>query len=172
MDYEYVRRLGERQNYEFDYLVFIGRFQPFHKGHFEVAQVALQKSQNLIFVIGSHKQPRSTRNPFNSIERLGIIGTALRDPMRPPGRVQYILQEDHPYNEDKWLSEIRAAVNAKTNSPWRADGIRIGLIGYGKDHSSYYLNKFPTWKSVNVIPTQPMNATDIRDGLFLGGRDF
>ena len=40
-------------NYEFDYLVFIGRFQPFHYGHAKVVETALQKARHVIILVGS-----------------------------------------------------------------------------------------------------------------------
>ena len=48
----------------FDYLVFIGRFQPFHLGHWQVVNTALSQAQQVIVLVGSSFQPRSTRNPW------------------------------------------------------------------------------------------------------------
>ncbi|WP_444860376.1 hypothetical protein, partial [Klebsiella pneumoniae] len=36
---------------EFDYLVFIGRFEPFHNGHAAVARLALSRARKLIFLV-------------------------------------------------------------------------------------------------------------------------
>lgn len=49
--------------FEFDFLVFIGRFQPFHKGHAKVLRQALESASQVIILAGSAHQPRSTRNP-------------------------------------------------------------------------------------------------------------
>lgn len=37
----------------FDYLVYIGRFQPVHTGHIHVIKEALKLSKELVLVIGS-----------------------------------------------------------------------------------------------------------------------
>ncbi len=35
--------------YTFDYLVFIGRFQPFHLAHMQTIKIALEQSENVDF---------------------------------------------------------------------------------------------------------------------------
>ena len=39
--------------YTFDYLVFIGRFQPFHLAHLQTIQIALERSHYVILALGS-----------------------------------------------------------------------------------------------------------------------
>lgn len=64
---------------EFDYLVFIGRFEPFHNGHAAVARHALAKASKVIFLVGSADTPRTTKNPFTVAERAVMIQAALGD---------------------------------------------------------------------------------------------
>ena len=40
---------------EFDFAVFIGRFQPFHQGHLQVIQSGLEQADKLIVLIGSSR---------------------------------------------------------------------------------------------------------------------
>ncbi|MCG8482154.1 MAG: adenylyltransferase/cytidyltransferase family protein, partial [Clostridia bacterium] len=42
---------------KFDFLVFIGRFQPFHLGHLAVIERALALSDQVIVLCGSAHQP-------------------------------------------------------------------------------------------------------------------
>ena len=49
---------------EFDYLVFIGRFEPFHNGHAAVARTALARARKIIFLVGSADTPRTTITEF------------------------------------------------------------------------------------------------------------
>ena len=58
---------------KYDYAVFIGRFQPFHVGHYHVVTEALKIAKEVILVIGSHDRPRDIRNPFTTQERIEII---------------------------------------------------------------------------------------------------
>lgn len=48
---------------EFDYLVFIGRFEPFHNGHAAVARLALSRARKLIFLVGSADTPAASAIP-------------------------------------------------------------------------------------------------------------
>ena len=64
----------------FDFLVFIGRFQPFHVGHLQVLKQALAQSAQVIVLIGSARQARNTRNPFTVAERAQmILGSLMPD---------------------------------------------------------------------------------------------
>ena len=60
-------------NYTFDYLVFIGRFQPFHLAHLETVSIALQHSKHVILALGSAQNERNTKNPFLADERAQMI---------------------------------------------------------------------------------------------------
>lgn len=51
---------------EFDYLVFIGRFEPFHNGHAAVARHALAKASKVIFLVGSADTPAPPRTRLPS----------------------------------------------------------------------------------------------------------
>lgn len=60
-------------NYTFDYLVFIGRFQPFHLAHMQTIKIALQHSQHVILALGSAQNERNIKNPFLASEREAMI---------------------------------------------------------------------------------------------------
>lgn len=57
--------------------LFIGRFQPFHKGHLDVIKHALKQVDRIIIVIGSAQYSHSADNPFSSGERIEMIDQAL-----------------------------------------------------------------------------------------------
>ena len=61
----------------FDYLVFIGRFQPLHRGHLSILSRALEESHNVIVLIGSANQPRNVRNPWTAAERTVMLQSTL-----------------------------------------------------------------------------------------------
>jgi bifunctional NMN adenylyltransferase/nudix hydrolase len=151
--------------YKFDFLCYIGRFQPFHRGHLDVIKKSLDISDNLIIVMGSHERPCELKNPFSSIQRRDIIWSALTDDQLD--RITICYQNDHTYNEEKWLASIQAQVNTAIMHKWTPDAIKVGIVGYNKDHSSFYLKKFPQWDLVEIKPEFPvLNATDFRNILF------
>ncbi len=55
----------------------IGRFQPFHNGHLEVVQKALEEVDELAIVIGSTQKFYTTDDPFTADEREQMIRAAL-----------------------------------------------------------------------------------------------
>jgi bifunctional NMN adenylyltransferase/nudix hydrolase len=65
---------------------------------------------------------------------------------------------DHTYNDNSWIEEVRELVDNETN-----ENDKIGLIGCAKDHTSYYLKLFPTWGNESVEFLDPINATDLRE---------
>lgn len=147
----------------FDYLVFIGRFEPFHNGHAAVARHALGQAKKLIFLVGSADTPRTTRNPWTVAERSVMIRAALDDVatrllMRP--------LRDHLYNEAQWIAAVQRAVQEAIKDDGGAADARIGIIGQEKDASSYYLQEFPQWPLVSVRHTETLSATELRRYLF------
>jgi bifunctional NMN adenylyltransferase/nudix hydrolase len=142
--------------YEFDALVFIGRFQPFHNGHKAIIDAALEKAKEVIVVVGSSFAARSIRNPFTFEERRSMIKAVF-----PQDNVKVVPVSDYPYDDNKWVAAVQNVVHGAI--AWSADSIKIGLIGHEKDGSSYYLKIFPTWGSVSVPNVDGINATDIRN---------
>ncbi|MEG2803130.1 bifunctional nicotinamide-nucleotide adenylyltransferase/Nudix hydroxylase [Stenotrophomonas sp.] len=151
---------------EYDYLVFIGRFEPFHNGHAAVARLALSRARKLIFLIGSADTPRSLRNPWTVAERAVMIQAALDG---AGDRLLIRPLKDHLYNEAQWIAGVQRTVADAV----RADGYEgvptIGLVGMDKDDSSYYLREFPQWPLVDVQHTETLSATELRRYLFEAG---
>jgi bifunctional NMN adenylyltransferase/nudix hydrolase len=160
--------------YEFDALVFIGRFSPFHNGHKAVIDEALKRAKEVIVVVGSSFAARNTRNPFTFEERKAMIDAVyanklMENPLARASdyepyytsRVKVVPVSDYPYDDNKWVAAVQNVVNGAIS--WSADPIKIGLIGHEKDGTSYYLKIFPTWGSVSVPNVDGINATDIRN---------
>jgi nicotinamide-nucleotide adenylyltransferase len=57
--------------------LFIGRFQPFHKGHLQTVRYALGHVGRLVVVVGSAQKSHEPRNPFTAGERIEMIKAAL-----------------------------------------------------------------------------------------------
>ncbi len=150
-------------------LAFIGRFQPFHIGHQMVVNRALTLADKVAIVIGSHDQPRSPRNPFTTADRIEMITAVYPDEVAER-RIQFVPQVDHTYNLDRWIAGVQSGVGTIIHHPWNAGPVKVGLIGFAKDHSSFYLNSFPTWGSEDAYHPAyaDVNATEIRDR-FLDG---
>lgn len=157
---------------EFDLLVFIGRFQPFHVEHKRIIDTALQKARHVLVLVGSAGKPRSVRNPFTFEERANMIFDAVDG----TGLIVAPLY-DKTYNDVAWINQVQHIVketvlNAVNNFGFRAAGLndaKVGLIGMAKDHTSYYLKMFPQFKSVNVPLVRELDATAIREAFLQTG---
>ncbi|MEL6950243.1 MAG: bifunctional nicotinamide-nucleotide adenylyltransferase/Nudix hydroxylase [Pseudomonadota bacterium] len=149
-----------------DFLVFIGRFQPYHLGHARVVARALEAARHVIILIGSAHRPACVRNPWSFREREAMIRATLSPEDNARLHIAPIM--DATYNDDLWLANVQKTVNglvaAHHAQPHRPP--RIGLIGHNKDHSSYYLSLFPNWSSVDVDAVDVMSGTEVRDAIF------
>jgi bifunctional NMN adenylyltransferase/nudix hydrolase len=152
-------------NKKYNYTVFIGRFQPYHRAHHAIVEEALNQSDKLIIVIGSHNGAPSLRNPFSASERVDIIKSALTEDQL--SRVIFTFVSDHAYNNNLWIKDVQNSVSKAIDSQgWTPDAIKIALIGHSKDNSSFYLKMFPQYDSINVERSADLNATDIRNELY------
>jgi nicotinamide-nucleotide adenylyltransferase len=59
--------------------LFVGRFQPFHKGHLGVVEDILKEVDELVIVIGSAQYSHRIDNPFTAGERIVMIRRALEE---------------------------------------------------------------------------------------------
>lgn len=155
---------------DYDVLAFIGRFQFFTDAHREIVETALKRSKKVAMVLGSHDQPRDSRNPFTTSERIQMISAVFPEEVAT-GRLHFVPMVDHTYNLNRWISGVQAGVSTVANTPFTPDPVKIGLIGHAKDHTSFYLKSFPTWGSVNVENYAGLNATDLRREYFNGTYD-
>ncbi|MGQ4912934.1 MAG: nicotinamide-nucleotide adenylyltransferase [Candidatus Thorarchaeota archaeon] len=89
--------------------LFIGRFQPIHKGHIHTIKQILAKNEDIIIVVGSSQYSHTPDNPFTGGERVMFIRRALLDEGISLERVCIIPLSDiniHPL----WVSHMRSFV--------------------------------------------------------------
>ncbi len=148
-------------NYIFDYLVFIGRFQPFHLAHLETVNIALQHSKHVILALGSAQNERNIKNPFLADERAQMILSNFS--AEDQKRIHFVPVID-VYNDEKWQKIVKLKVGGVIHK-----GDRVGLIGHFKDDSSYYLKFFPEWKMLELDSlVGAMSATPLREAYYRG----
>jgi bifunctional NMN adenylyltransferase/nudix hydrolase len=141
---------------KYDLLIFIGRFQPFHLGHKQVIGDACNQARQVLILVGSSFQPRTIKNPFTYEERYNMIVESLS-----PQEVSKVIVRplrDYLYNEAQWVGQVQQIVDVIASNP----DARIGIIGYEKDESSYYLREFPQWEFVPVRYNSSIDASTIR----------
>ena len=160
----------------YDFLIFIGRFQPLHLGHEHVIRQALEQAETVLVFVGSSNLARSVRNPFTFQERRQMIERTFADEVAT-GRIIIQKTYDHPYNDTAWIAHVQRTVRNTVLAAGNRDNptvtlaglndFDVGLIGHGKDGTSYYLKLFPEWGAVDIkSPYGTFNATDIRVDYF------
>jgi len=148
-------------NYTFDYLVFIGRFQPFHLAHMQTIKIALQQSQQVILALGSAQNERNIKNPFTAAEREQMILSNFSEADQQ--RIKFVHVID-VYDDQKWQQLVKSLVTEVAESD-----TKIGLIGHFKDESSYYLKLFPEWQMVELDSlVGAISATPLREAYYRG----
>lgn len=143
---------------QYDTIVYIGRFQPFHNAHVEIIRRAATMANNILVIVGSAKQPRTFKNPFTEDERGEMISESLYD-------IDVCLSIHHNfdtiYNDQAWAIRVQNIVNECTDR-----GEKIAIIGHKKDESTFYLDMFPQWDFIDQDLIEPLNATNVRDLYF------
>jgi bifunctional NMN adenylyltransferase/nudix hydrolase len=164
---------------EFDLLVFVGRFQPFHNEHKRIIDIALEKSKHVLVLVGSAGKARTIRNPFTFDERKQVILQSYLPEISDYTDAEEISERlivkplyDKTYNDAAWIKQVQTVVLdtaldvANGFQSFHASGyndIKVGLIGASKDNTSYYLKMFPQYRSVNVAIETDVHATAIRE---------
>lgn len=154
---------------EFDILVYVGRFQPFHAGHLHVLREAEARADRVLVFVGSAFEPVTVKNPWSYYIRADIIRTLA-------GPHTLISALPDAIDNTTWARNVTADVNefAKQYIREISDGfislgladLKIGIIGCDKDHTSFYLHMFPKWEKVLLEPGIILDATTLREKIF------
>ena len=155
---------------QFDYVVFIGRFQPFHLGHEEVLRKAVQLADTVIMLVGSSNQPRTIKNPFTFSDRRQMILEAYNQSdyaIDSGAELQIVPLRDFKPDNNVWVTNVQKAVEMEVSRMgWQDKPRRGAIIGHSKDETSFYLQMFPQWELIDHAINEVVHATDIRDLYF------
>ena len=86
-------------------VAFIGRFQPFHRGHLSVVEDLLPKFDQVLVVIGSSDKFRTPENPFTVGERHAMAKETLEDLGVKPDKFKVVPLPDID-NDEKWVKHV------------------------------------------------------------------
>lgn len=97
--------------------VFIGRFQPFHLGHWHIMQQGLKHCDHLLILVGSANSPRTAKNPFTAKQRIQLIQNVLKE-LEPKNahRVTCTPINDYPNDDQGWINNIEHIVEQALSS--------------------------------------------------------
>lgn len=137
--------------------VFICRAQPPHRAHMMTVRHALSKVDTLVVVMGSHEQARTVKNPWTTVERVGMIRSCLTDDEAL--RIRFVAVKDSFYSDNQWVAELQREVGSL---PEVMAAQTVTLFGHAKDASSYYLHLFPRWTFEETPLWEPLDAATVR----------
>jgi bifunctional NMN adenylyltransferase/nudix hydrolase len=152
----------------YDTLVLNGRFQLFSRAHKRLLDEALDRAPHVITILGSADIARNPRNPFTASERAKMIQSCYGESTNK--RIHFLGQRDYPYNNDKYVTSVRSAVDATTTSIYGFTDKpkKIGIIGHVKDKHGAYIRNFHEWDTIEIENHLKINATDLRAKFFEG----
>ncbi|MEX2682999.1 MAG: adenylyltransferase/cytidyltransferase family protein [Candidatus Sigynarchaeota archaeon] len=114
--------------------MFLGRFQPFHRGHLKCLQHIEKQAQDVIVAIGSAQYSRDERNPLAYDERRDVIQHVIEREKLGFRNVFFVPIPDI-HNERLWMQNIKFlfsdAIELNSNNDWvrglaKGAGIRLG----------------------------------------------
>jgi nicotinamide-nucleotide adenylyltransferase len=88
--------------------LFIGRFQPFHKGHLHAIRWIAEKSARVIVAIGSSQEKGTPENPYTAKKRRAMVKAALCE-SGLDGKCRVFLLADIN-NDEKWVAHVDASL--------------------------------------------------------------
>lgn len=139
--------------------IYIGRFQPLHKGHVATIDFIFENNDTseLVIFVGSANKSISAKNPWTYQERKEMIIGSLKDKSYF-NKIQIKPLNDYLYNESRWKQQVLDE---------KADAI----FGYSKDESSYYIKSFPELQLIQApaVKNESCNvisSTDVRRSFF------
>ena len=147
-------------------VVYSGRFQPFHKGHYVSYLKLAQKFGKSNVYIGTSNDTSGPKSPFNFNEKVKIITTMFGIPSNK------IVQVRNPYAPKEILSQFDGKTTAYVAAVGEKDADRLAgkyfkpykeKAGYGYEEIGY----------VYAVPAEPnpISGTDVRNWLGKGSDD-
>jgi nicotinamide-nucleotide adenylyltransferase len=139
--------------------LFVGRFQPFHKGHLEAIKDVLKEVDELGVVIGSAQYSHRKDNPFTAGERVTMIRKALEEAEIPAAR-WWIVPVPDVHVHMVWVAEVVGYV-PKFDVVYSNDPLTKRLFL----EAGFKVKPFPLHKR------EVYSATEIRERI-LNGKDW
>ena len=159
--------LGEADSVDNKVVVYAGRFQPFHKGHYATYSHLVKKFGKNNVYIGTSNKTDNNKSPFNFKEKVMIITKMFGIPS------SRIIEVKNPYVPTEVLKKFDKDTTAFITVVGKKDSSRLG----GKFFTPYKDNlDFEGYEDkgyVYIAPNQsnPISGTDVRNGLKSGSED-
>jgi len=141
--------------------LFLGRFQPFHKGHLGVIKKILKENERVIIAVGSAEQNYIPQNPFTAAERFQMIEESLKEAKIPCDRY-CIIPIRNIFNYSIWVNHVNTYVPPYTRVYTGSKLIRACYEGkyFRKDEKVSYAPEI-----IRLRRNPPISASKIRTAI-------
>ena len=159
--------LGEADSVDNKVVVYAGRFQPFHKGHYATYSHLVKKFGKDNVYIGTSNKTDNDKSPFNFKEKVMVMTTMFGIPKNK------IVQVKNPYQPTEVMGKFDETTTAFITVVGKKDASRLG----GKYFTPYKDNlDFEGYRDrgyVYIAPEQsnPISGTEVRKGLSSGSEE-
>ena len=136
----------------------VGRFQPFHNGHLNLANQILEDCEEMIIAIGSAQFNYTFTNPFTAGERIYIIHESLVESKIDLKRV-YIVPIMNLENNAIWVQHLRSML-PKFDTLYSGNKFVLELLSRSSESFNVLTPKFHDQSNCN--------GTNIRMNIVMG----
>ncbi len=136
--------------------LFIGRFQPFHRGHMLVVQGMAKICPRVVIVIGSSNLSNTKENPFNAAERKDMMQRALQGVDLIPVKDISFVEVSDMADDEAWVKAVLTAAGPTS------------VVWTGNEHVKTLFEKEGVEvKWIKEVPG--ISSTEIRDRMCHAG---
>lgn len=139
-------------------VIFSGRFQPFHMGHYKSYKHLLKKFPDADVYIATSNKTDSQKSPFNFMEKKLIMMRMFKIPSNR------IVQVKNPYSPIEILSKYPEESTVYISSVGEKDAQRLGGKYFQPYNSATEFQPYPIAGYVYLAPALPgaISGTDVR----------
>lgn len=141
----------------------IGRFQPFHSGHFAALQDALQTFDQVVIGIGSAHRARTPRNPFTWQERAEMIRSAFT--AHENARLHLLPLRDY-FDVQRWSQAVFHQINDLARDLFGPSQPRICVVSQTCWLSHGEADDWEGWVQQPMPRYGEFNGSAMRETLF------
>ena len=131
--------------------LFIGRFQPFHRGHLQIVKLIIKEQGNIVIAIGSSQESNTEQNPFTAEERKEMIEKVLHAENINPNNYTICFVPDLG-KHDKWVEHV-TAISGKISAIYTGSSLTKRLFSE------------KGYKIIDLPRIEDISATTIREKL-------
>jgi hypothetical protein len=156
--------LGEADSVDNLVVVYAGRFQPFHKGHYATYSHLVKKFGKNNVYIGTSNKTDNQKSPFNFKEKKEIMTTMFGVPSNK------IVEVKNPYQPTEVMSKFDKDTTAFITVVGKKDASRLGGKYFEPYKDGKELEGYRDRGYVYIAPEQPngVSGTEVRMGLRRG----